>query len=324
MSCLTGKKIVISGGTGMIGRHLIRLCKEHNVNSISSLSLDDTDIEGVDCHHVDLTQKYAAFAYTERMDYVFHLAGIKSNPSNAKSKPASFSVPMIQFNTNFAEAALKNNVEWYLYTSSVGVYAQTEEFIEDDVWKTFPSENDKAAGWAKRMGELQLESYQIEYGWNKYSIIRPTNIFGEFDCFNPKDAMIVPTLIYKMINFPTQDLELHGDGSNIRDLLYAGEIARCMVHMVENKINGPLNCGTGIGISIKELVEKLIVITGFKGGLKWLGGPSGDKKRIMNIKKLQDAGFEPESNLDKGLELTVEWYKENKDKLPNRYEPFKN
>ena len=321
---LTGKKIVISGGTGMIGRHLIRLCQQYNPYSIKSLSLDNTNIKDVECCTADLTHKNIALSMTKEANYVFHLAGIKSNPSNARNKPASFSVPMIQFNTNFAEAALKNNVDWYLYTSSVGVYAQTEEFIEDDVWKTFPSENDKAAGWAKRIGELQLESYSIEYDWNKYSIIRPTNIFGEFDCFNPKDAMIVPTLIHKMIEFPTKDLELHGDGSNIRDLLYAGEIARCMLHMVENKLNGPLNCGSGTGISIKELVEKLISITNFKGSLRWLGGPSGDKKRIMNTKKLESTGFTPESNLDKGLELTVEWYKENKDKLPNRYEPFKN
>ena len=105
-------------------------------------------------------------------------------------KPASFFVPTITFNTNMMEAARRCKVKKYLYTSTIGVYAPAEVFYEDDVWKTFPSPNDRFAGWAKRMGELQAEAYAIEYGWKDIAIVRPANVYGPFDNFDPTNAMV--------------------------------------------------------------------------------------------------------------------------------------
>ena len=82
-------------------------------------------------------------------------------------------------------------------TNFDGVYEPAEIFVEDTVWTTFPSPNDRFAGWAKRMCELQAEAYKIEYGWNKISIVRPANVYGPYDNFDPNSAMVIPSLIYK-------------------------------------------------------------------------------------------------------------------------------
>src|SRR5207302_3282885 len=97
------------------------------------------------------------------MDFVFNLLGVKGSPAVTTTKPASFFVPTLQMDTNLMDAAQRARVEGFLFTSSVGVYAPAEVFHEDDVWKTFPSEHDRFAGWAKRMGELQAESSPIQH-----------------------------------------------------------------------------------------------------------------------------------------------------------------
>ena len=92
-------------------------------------------------------------------------------------------VPTLMFSINMMEAALRQNVSNYLLTSSIGVYAQSSLFKEDSVWKTFPSQNDKFPGWAKRICELQAEAYKIQYDWENISIVRPSNVYGPYDNF---------------------------------------------------------------------------------------------------------------------------------------------
>ena len=103
-------------------------------------------------------------------------------------RPASFFVPTLQFSLNMMEAARRSGVNHYLFTSSVGVYQPAEIFKEDDVWSTFPSSNDRFAGWAKRMCELQAEAYKKEYEWENISVVRPANVYGPFDNFDPANA----------------------------------------------------------------------------------------------------------------------------------------
>ena len=165
------------------------------------------------------------------MDIVFNLAGVKGSPAMANERPASFLVPTITFSYNMMEAARREGVERYLYTSSIGVYAPAEYFREDDVWKTFPSPHDRFAGWAKRMGELQAEAYKIEYGWDKISIVRPANVYGPYDNFDPANAMVIPSLIYRALDGEAP-LTVWGDGTPIRDFIHARDVARGMMLMV--------------------------------------------------------------------------------------------
>lgn len=315
-------KIAVTGHTGMIGRSLIELLtKKYNPKHITGISLDKIRIENIQNMYGDITDCNLTDKICEEHDIVYHLAGIKGNPDAAINRPASFFLPMLQFNTNIIRSAHQFDIEHILYTSSVGVYAPCEYFTEGEN-DTIPSSKDWYAGWAKRTGEMCLEAVNKQYEWNKYSIIRPANVYGPFDNFDPKNAMVIPSLIHKMIEYPTQDLDLYGDGSNYRDFIYCKDVARAMIFMVDNKLNGPMNIGSGISVSIEELVELLKKLTNFKGYINWLGGESGDKRRIMNVQKIKSAGFELETSLEEGLVRTIDWYKENKNLLKLRYDSF--
>ena len=163
MSFYKGKKILVTGGTGMIGRPLCRLLVNSGAD-VWTASLDDPkeNIKGTKHRKLDLRSYENCEDVSKGMEIVFHLAGIKGSPKMTKERPASFMVPTVQFTVNMMDAARKAGVENFLLTSSVGVYQPAEEFFEDDVWKTFPSENDRYAGWAKRICELQAEAYKIE------------------------------------------------------------------------------------------------------------------------------------------------------------------
>jgi GDP-L-fucose synthase len=232
-------------------------------------------------------------------------------------------VPMLQFNTNMMEAARKSGAEWYLYTSSVGVYSPAEVFYEDDVWKTFPSPNDRFAGWAKRMGELQAEAYAIQYGWKNCSIVRPANVYGKFDNFNPVNSMVIPSLIRKAQE--NEILEVWGDGSAIRDFIYADDVADAMINCVINKVTEPINLGSGTGYSIKDVVEKVVKHSGKDLEIKWLTDKSnGDAIRVMSTTKAESYNIIHKTNLDDGIKIVTDWFKENKSSIDQKYNVFVN
>ena len=137
---LSGKRILVTGGTGLIGRELVELLWHEGVSSIRIASLDDkTRVPfGAEFYHADLRDPNMCKDAAKGIDIVFHLMGIKGSPKVSKERPADFFVPLMQCNTNMMDAAFRENVEWYLYTSSVGVYAPADVMTEDDVWKTFP------------------------------------------------------------------------------------------------------------------------------------------------------------------------------------------
>jgi GDP-L-fucose synthase len=318
------KKVLITGGGGMIGRSLVKLLLEKECKIYIADLTKPTDLpEGVEHLQVDLRFFDNCLDICKDKDFIFHLAGVKGSPKMCLEQPVDFMVPMLQFNTNMIQAAYESNVEWFLYTSSVGVYSPAEVFYEESVWDTFPSPNDRYPGWAKRIGELQTETYKIQYGWDRFSIVRPANVYGPYDNFNPANAMVVPSLIRKAQE--NDILEVFGDGSPIRDFIFADDVARGMLYTVENKITEPLNLGSGMGYSIKQLVEMVVKHSGRSLEIKWLTDmPSGDKKRLFSMDRARKYGFKPSINLDNGIKITTEWFLNNKDILDKRYNPFVN
>ena len=294
------KNVLVTGGNGMIGQALVELL--YNTTS--------ANIMVADLPNVDLRDRKDCKAVCEGQDIVFHLAGIKGSPQRCMEAPASFSVPMIQFNANMIEAAYNAGVEWFLYTSSVGVYHPTEVFVEDDVWKTFPSENDWYAGWAKRIGEMNVQAYMREHNWNQCSIVRPANVYGPNDNFG-EWSMVVPSLIKKA--YENDVLEVWGDGSPIRDLIYSEDVARGMLHMVENEVIEPVNLGSGMGVTIKEIAE--VIAKYFDKEIVWdTTKPMGDMKRLMSMNRAESYGFKPMVDLKSGLEKTINWYINNENR----------
>ncbi len=323
MSIYKDRKILVTGGTGMIGRQLVELLiKEGAKVRIASLDDPSRAIQGTEFMHLNLMIFENCLKACEGMDYVFHLAGIKGSPAMTAKKPASFFVPTISFNTNMMEAARQSNVKKYLYTSTVGVYAPAEIFHEDDVWRTFPSENDKFAGWAKRIGELQAEAYKIEYQWSDVFIVRPANVYGPYDNFDTNNAMVIPSLIRRALE-GENPLVVWGDGTPIRDFIYAKDVALGMLKVMESGIDKPVNLGSGKGYTIKEIVDIIVNNMENKPQIVWDSSkPSGDKKRLMDISRAKSIGFEPQIKLEQGIKEVMKWYKENKSIIDKRYNVF--
>ena len=193
MSFYKNKNVLVTGGTGMIGRPLCEMLISFGANvTVASLDDESSALNGTKFLKLDLRSFENCLEVSKNQDIVFHLAGVKGSPQVTKERPATFLVPIVQFSFNMMEAARLNKVERYLFTSSVGVYQPDKVLHEDSVWKTTPGENDWYAGWGKRVCELQAEAYKIEYGWDKISIVRPANVYGPFDNFG-EGSMVIPS-----------------------------------------------------------------------------------------------------------------------------------
>ncbi len=257
------------------------------------------------------------------MDFVLHLAGIKGSPAMAAKKPASFYVPTILVNTNMMEAARQSGAKRILFTSTIGVYAPAEIFREDDVWKTFPSENDKFAGWAKRMGELQAEAYRIEFGMENICIVRPANVYGPYDNFDPENAMVIPSLIRRVLD-GERPLKVWGDGSAVRDIIHADDVADGILHVFMKGETRPVNLGSGVGVSVRRVVEIILENVKNPPEVVWdTSKPTGDKIRLMDISRAKSLGWKPKISIEKGVRDTLSWYRDHAGHADWRYNVFR-
>jgi len=319
------KKVLVTGGTGMIGRELVQLLLDRG-SEVRVVSLDEPVdfFDEVEFVKLDLMDYKNCEDVCKDMDFVFHVAGIKGSTKMSSTRPLDYFIPMIRFNTNMMEAAFKQNVEWYLYTSSVGVYHPSDIMSEDDVWKTFPSENDKLPGWSKRIGELQAEGYKIQHDWDKVSIVRPANVYGNWDNFDLNNSMVIPSLIRKGEEAGKGGIiNVWGDGTPIRDFIHARDVARGMIFAVENKITEPLNLGCGEGVTIKEIAQ--IISDLFESEIEFdTSKPNGDKIRLLDMERIYSKGFELSIGIEDGIKETIDWYLNNKSNLDYRYSSFEN
>ena len=304
-------KILITGASGMVGKHLVDMClqkgyfvKGTDIRYDERYSEEKYWGENFDFQHGNLNNYQRCLELVDDVDVVFHVAGVKGSPKRAAEQPNDYFTPMLQMNTNMAEAARIAGVEWYVYTSTIGVYQPAEVFKEDDVWKTFPSENDKYAGWVKRLGELQLDCFETHYGLKNYSIVRPANIYGEYDNFG-EESTVIASLVKKGCN--DKLLSVWGDGTPIRDFIHAEDVARGILMSYENKITEPINLGSGDGVRIRDIAS--IVATHYGKEIEYdTTKPNGDNKRLMDMTRANSYGFHPQVDLETGIKRVIKYY----------------
>ena len=291
------KKILITGGTGLIGRQLSNILLSYKAD-VTAVSLDKPDNFNKRIKFIkkDLRDFNNCLKVCKGIDYVFHLAGVKGSPEMTKKKPASFMTQTL-------------------------MYSPKQKLIEDDVWKTFPSKNDHIPGWTKRICELQAEAFKIEYNFNNVVIVRPANVYGPFDNFDENNAMVIPSLISKALK-SKKYLRVWGNGSAIRDFIYSSDVAKGMTIALYKNKKIPINLGSGIGVSIKTIAE--VIANSVPNGplkIKWdKSKPSGDKIRLMNINKAKKMGFKPNIDIVTGIKRTIHWYVNSK--KSKRYNAF--
>ena len=320
------KKILVAGGTGMVGQQLVPKLLKLKAN-VTIASLDDSRLNknnNVDFYQKDLININNCLEVTKDKDIVFNLLGVTGSPKINNTNPGSFMMSNLYCAVNLLYASQKNNVRRYMYTSTYGVYGESSIMKEDSVWKTFPSEHDKYAGWAKRMGELQVEAYRKEFNFESLHVIRPANIYGPHINLNPKNSMVIGSLIWRIIE-RENPLNVWGDGSNIRDFVYSEDVAEAMIQVIEKNINIPINIGSGKGTSIKNLVETIVSSKYIKNKPSIIfdnSQPSGDKIRILDTSLANKHGISCKKNLKEGIDLTLEWYLSEKDSIKGKYNYF--
>lgn len=313
------KKVLVAGGTGMIGicivNKLLQLGSEITIASLESKKYAEKLFgKKVKFIRTDLTDFESCLKVTRQQDLVFNLVGIKGSVGIGQTKAASFLVPMLRFQTNLMDASFKNDVRGFLFASSICVYPQSNKpKTEDSVWDGQPRQNDRIPGLAKRIGEVQAESYMLEYGWLAPKIVRPSNVYGPYDDFNPQTAQVIPALIARMTD-GENPVKIWGDGSAIRDFIFVEDVAEGMIRVLERApACVPINLGSGKGITIKKIAQTIVNTLPTRPKLSWdINKPTGDPVRILSMKRAENLlKFKAKTSLEDGIKKTVEWYRKS-------------
>jgi GDP-L-fucose synthase len=309
------KQILVTGSSGLVGTHLVNklLNKGYKVIGVDfkqpTTIIDSGNFTFVSFDlrsEIDVTSLFNKFKF----DGVINSFGIKGSPIRAKENPLDFLEPSIKVNTNIIDNCFKHK-SWLVFMSSVGVYEPAEEFVEDTVWKTLPSENDWFPSWSKRIPELYLQAYKVQHKWDNWSIVRPANIFGEYDNFGEGSTVIASTIkkVYDAVN----EIQAWGDGTPTRDFIYAGDVADACIKCLEDKLHITSNLGSGEDISIKRMIETISEISGKDIQIKWdTTKPNGDMKRKMNTNLQAQYGLLPKLGFEEGLKVTYKYYEKNR------------
>jgi len=212
------------------------------------------------------------------------------------------------------EACRLSGVKGVVYVSSIGAYPSRDVFVEDDS----PMDStpmDEFPGWAKRMGELQIQAYRRQYGVDNFAVVRPCNVYGPGDNFDPATAMVIPSLMAK-IKRGDDPVIVWGDGSARRDFCYSGDVARGIVLAMLHGTNVPFtNLGSGEATSIRELVETMLSFMFIPFNYKFdTSKPSGYPVRVMDITRARELlSWEPRVALPGGLRYTWRWFTQHTD-----------
>lgn len=328
MNIYLNKRVLVAGGTGTIGIPLVEKLLAFGAD-VTVVSIDCAEYakmvfgDKVRFIKSDLTKYENCLAVTRGHDYVFNLVGIKGSTGIGETKVASYLVPMLWFQTNLMEAAFRNKVKRYLFVSSICAYPESRMAKkEDTLWDGMPKQNDRIPGLAKRIGEIQGEAYLLEYKWDAVRIVRPSNVYGPYDDFNPITAQVIPSLIGRILG-GENPFKVWGDGSAVRDFIYSDDAAYWMLVAMEKAPPCyPINIGCGKGITIKELVEIISACAPNPPIIKWdTTKPSGDPVRLLSIRRAEEyLEYVVKTNLVDGIKKTIQWYVHNKDFLDKRKE----
>jgi len=304
-------KIYVAGNTGLVGSAIIRMLHEKGFDNILSTPSSNWDLRNQE----DVNR----FFRINKPDYVF-LAAAKVGGIGANSeKPAEFIYDNLMIQTNIIDAAYRNGVKKLLFLGSSCIYPKfANQPITEDQLLSGPLEgSNDAYAISKIAGVKMCQAYRKQYGFNAIAVM-PTNLYGPHDNFDHNSGHVLPAFISKFHGSLEKskhwEVALWGDGTPIRDFIYSEDVARGMIHMVENEVTQPVNLGSGTGVTIKEVAETIAEY--FEQEIDYdITKPMGDMKRLMSTKRAESYGFKPEVNLKEGIIRTIKWYEENINEL---------
>ncbi len=304
----SNKRILITGGTGFLGSHLVEVLRRRGVQPHQLAAPGQKER--------DLRQWEACRAAVAGQDVVIHLAAAVGGIGINREKPGEFFYDNLVMGVQLMEAARLAGVEKFIGIGTICAYPKFTPlpFKEEDLWQGYPEETNAPYGLAKKMLLVQGQAYRQQYGFNAIYLL-PVNLYGPGDNFDPRSSHVIPALIKKCVDAieSGQDhIVVWGDGTPTREFLYVKDCAEGIALATE-RYNGPepVNLGSGMEISIRELVHLIARLTGFKGQIRWdTDKPNGQPRRSLDVSRAREYfGFEAQVSFEEGLKETIAWYR---------------
>jgi GDP-L-fucose synthase len=302
------KKVTVTGGNGFLGNYVAQKLKEHGAEQISIADIDRYDLREL----ADIERMYEE----QQPDIVIHLAAVVGGIGANRENPGKFFYDNAIMGIQLIDQARRVGVEKFVCIGTICAYPKYTPvpFKEPDLWNGYPEETNAPYGLAKKMLLVQLQAYRQQYGFNGIYLL-PVNLYGPGDNFDPESSHVIPALIKKCVAAEREgkdEIVVWGTGEVSREFIYVEDAAEGIVLATEqyNK-SEPVNIGNGFEIKIKDLVNLIVEMTGFKGKITWdHSKPDGQPRRMLDTSRAKhEFGFEASVNLEAGLRRTIEWHR---------------
>jgi GDP-L-fucose synthase len=307
MSFWTNRKVMVTGGGGFLGQFVVRKLEERGARDIFVVRsaeynlLEKSDIDRA--------------LHDSAPDVVIHLAAVVGGIGANRENPGKFFYENAIMGIQLIEQARQYGVEKFVTIGTVCSYPKFTPvpFKEDDLWEGYPEETNAPYGIAKKALLVQGQAYREQYGFNSIFLI-PVNLYGPGDNFDPASSHVIPALIKKCVDAKRNGdpfIEVWGTGSASREFIYVEDAAEGIVLAAE-RYNGadPVNLGTGGEITIKDLVELIVELTGYEGEIRWdATKPDGQPRRGLDTSRAaKEFGFRSSTSFKHGLSYSIDWY----------------
>lgn len=327
------KRVIVTGGAGFLGSFVVEKLFERGAREVLVPRSRDYDLiqrdavlrllddamqpwERVPAHLKPAQAQRGDFDLRPAQVLIIHLAAHVGGIGANRAHPAEFFYDNLMMGVELMHQAWKHGVGKFVAIGTVCAYPKFTPvpFKEDDLWNGYPEETNAPYGLAKKMLLVQAQAYRQQYGFNAIYLL-PVNLYGPRDNFDLETSHVIPALIRKAIEAQERgekELVVWGDGSPTREFLYVEDAADGIVAAAE-RYNGaePVNLGSGYEISIKDLAELIVRLTGFQGKLIWdTTKPNGQPRRGLDVSRAKAYfGWEAKTPFEEGLRRTIEWYK---------------
>ena len=347
----SGKRVLVTGGAGFLGSFVTQKLFERGVVDIlipriEYYNLTDRDsirqlyadalLPAEKCpahlHPAQIKQQLireehrgqqvSSFNLQPENLVVIHLAAHVGGIGANREHPAEFFYDNLMMGVELLHQAWQRGVGKFTAIGTVCAYPKFTPvpFREEDLWKGYPEETNAPYGLAKKMMLVQSQSYREQYGYNSIFLL-PVNLYGPGDNFNPASSHVIPALIRKSIDAQERgerEIVAWGDGTPTREFLYVEDAAEGLLAATEKyNASDPVNLGSGHEISIKDLTEMIMRLTGFEGILTWDSTkPNGQPRRGLDVSRAKERfGWQAQMPFEEGLRRTIDWFNTNRDKI---------
>ena len=302
------KRVVVTGGAGFLGTFVVQKLRQRGAAEIFVPRSADYDLR-----HLEAIQRLLADA---RPDVVIHLAARVGGIGANRARPAEFFYDNLMMSVPLFHESWRAGVEKFVAIGTVCAYPKFTPvpFKEENLWDGYPEETNAPYGLAKKMLLVQSQAYRQQYGFNSIFLL-PVNMYGPGDNFDLESSHVIPALVRKCV-----EAKMHGDdqvvvwgtGTPTRGFLYVEDAAEGILLASERyNESDPVNLGSDMEISIRDLVHLIARLVGFEGQIVWdTSKPDGQPRRALDTSKAwQLFGFRAQTPFEEGLRRTIEWYR---------------